>query len=221
MIPPDYMLYEAYGLNYRSYYEGGLKTARWIADTFQAHIDLTDSKILDWGCGPGRVVRHLPKLLPKTLVFGTDYNKVTILWCLEHFPDVRFQINDINPPLGYPPLFFDAIYGISIFTHLSRSNHNAWIKELCRRLKDFGLLLITTQGAAHTTKLTHREQEAFRKGEIVIREGIKEGHLTYSAFHPEQAMRNLFAGYFEVLSFTPGIQESWGIGQDTWLLQKN
>lgn len=215
-LPPDYMLYEAFGLRYRSYYEGGKQTARWLVDRLESYIELDKASILDWGCGPGRVIRHLPELLPEASFYGTDYNPRTISWCQEHIPGVQFSLNKVDPPLGYADESFHALYGISIFTHMSEDNHPAWIRELHRVLKPGGILLITTQGNAFAEKLIASESEQFQAGQIVIRQGTREGHLTYNAFHPEEYIKGLIAGYFDLKSHIPGKRESWGIGQDVW-----
>gem|GEM_PF-6179366 len=51
MLPPDYFLYETFGLSYTSYYEGGEETARWLIQYFKRYVSLENEKILDWGCG--------------------------------------------------------------------------------------------------------------------------------------------------------------------------
>jgi hypothetical protein len=47
--------------------------------------------ILDWGCGPGRIIRHLPALLPGSQITGSDYNAGTIAWCRVHLPGITFK----------------------------------------------------------------------------------------------------------------------------------
>ena len=129
-------------------------------------------------------------------------------------------MNSIEPPLDYPDNFFDAVYGLSVFTHLSQKNHYAWIKELHRILKPGGVLLITTQGGAFIGKLTAKEKEIFEQGEIVVRGKVKEGHRTYSAFHPETFMLNFFSKYWKHLKFVKGAVEDYGPEQDLWIVQK-
>lgn len=220
VLPPDYILYESFGLRYRSYYEGGYRTAQWLVRTWKPYIDLKNVNILDWGCGPARIVRHLPELLPTSTIYGTDYNEQTIKWCQKNIFDVDFSPNNIDPPLPYPDSSFDVVYGISIFTHLSERNHPAWIAELHRVLKPGGILLITTQGKAHSEKLIPHELDQFQAGRLVIRQGTMEGHLTYNAFQPEEYIRGLLPGYFDELDHIRGKSETWGISQDVWCLQR-
>ena len=220
-LPPEYTLYEAYRLDYANYFEDGRNTAQWVAKELSLHLPVGQKKILDWGCGPARVVRHMPELLQGAEIYGSDYNAKTIEWCKQNIPGVNFSVNSLAPPLSYQEKFFDAIYALSVFTHLSEENHFTWIKELYRILKPGGVLLITTQGNAFAGKLTSTEKETFNQGEIVVRGKVKEGHRTFSAFHPEKFMLTFFSDGWKLLKFEKGSVQDWGPQQDLWIVKKN
>lgn len=220
-LPPPYLVYESYQMDYAAYYQDGIDSAKEILLELSAFTAFNSLNILDWGCGPSRIVRHLPHLLNgSNQIYATDYNKETIQWCRENIPGVHFSTNAVTPPTEYADAFFDVVYGISIFTHLSKENHPKWLNELHRVLKPGGLLLITTQGAAFRNILTEREREQFDEGRVVERAGVKEGHRMFSAFQPETFMRALVAGKWTVLKFKEGSRQDWGMEQDTWILQK-
>src|SRR5688572_15341528 len=81
-LPPPYMVYESFQIDYRKYYQGGLEDAEWIVSLARPHCTLEKSKILDWGCGPARIIRHMSSILGESnTYFGTDYNAETIAWC--------------------------------------------------------------------------------------------------------------------------------------------
>lgn len=65
-LPPAYFIYETFNLNYFSFYLNSIETAKWLVSYFQKHAVIDGVKILDWGCGPGRVIRHLPALIPNS-----------------------------------------------------------------------------------------------------------------------------------------------------------
>lgn len=224
-LPPDYMIYESFRLNYDRYYEGGRKSAKFVLGHLQKFHEMTDAKILDWGCGPARIIRHLPALLAtrNCTFYGTDYNHRTIDWCTSNINGISFHKNGLLPPLSFESSFFDIIYGISIFTHLSGDAHEAWIMELADKLKTGGVLLITTQGKAYQNKLSPREKKLFQEGRLVVRANTKEGHRTYSAFHPENYMLDLLknTGSLKMESFVPGELISGSPSQDIWVLRKN
>src|SRR5688572_2170764 len=63
VFPPDYLMYESFQINYKNYFTEGKNAAHWIADHVKKHIALEGKKVLDWGCGPGRVIRHMPEVV--------------------------------------------------------------------------------------------------------------------------------------------------------------
>jgi SAM-dependent methyltransferase len=223
VFPPAYFLYETYQLDYGLYYSDGLATAGEIVDSIKKHLQPgTGIAILDWGCGPGRITRHLPGLLPPgSQVFGTDYNKKYIQWCTHNIPGISWTVNDINPPLPFGAESFDAVIGLSIFTHLAESNHPAWVKELHRITKPGGIIYLTTQGNAFRTKLTSEEIQLFDAGKLVMRKTRREGHRLYSTFHPVAYMQNLFSPFFEICELVEGSNlQPDEPAQDTWILAK-
>jgi len=222
ILPPVFFIYETYRLNYKWYYEDGKNTAKEIVTLFSKHNDLSkaNKKVLDWGCGPGRIIRHLPTLLPNAEIYGIDYNKDYIEWCIKNLKGINFSVNKIDPPLNFTDSFFDAIIGLSIFTHLSEKNHFEWINELHRITKFGGIMLITTQGKAYRSKLTATERELFDSNQLVTRRFLNEGNRLYSSFQPFGFMKELIAGKFEVIDYISGDIENNESVQDNWLLRK-
>jgi len=221
-LPPDYLIYESFQINYQKYYTESIDTAKWVANHFGKHIELKDKKILDWGCGPGRVIRHLPAVIGNGCeYFGTDYNAKSIDWCSTNLSGINFNKNSLNASLPYPNDFFDMVYGISIFTHLSEQLHHDWYRELCRILKPEGIMFLTTQGDNFKAKLTDSELIKYKTGELIIRGKVKEGHRTYSAFHPTNFMERLFhdVEILEHIETEPTKGEGW-LPQDIWIIKK-
>jgi ubiquinone/menaquinone biosynthesis C-methylase UbiE len=220
-LPPDYLIYESFQMNYNKYYSESIDSAKWLANHFSKYIELKGKKILDWGCGPGRIIRHLPSLISNSCEFyGTDYNIESIEWCNKNLPDIKFNYNTLNPDLPYPDNFFDIIYGISIFTHLSEKSHYNWYNELYRVLKYDGIMLLTTQGDNFKVKLTDPELKRYNNDELIVRDKAKEGHRTYSTFHPPAFIKNLFNNT-EILDHIEEKSENgkW-LPQDIWIIKK-
>jgi SAM-dependent methyltransferase len=221
-LPPDYLMYESFRINYAGYYNGGLDTARWLLGHFTKHIDLKDKRILDWGCGPGRIIRHLPALIGNGCeYFGTDYNAASIDWCSRYLPGITFSRNSLEAGLSFPDHFFDVVYGISVLTHLSEQLHHDWYKELYRVLKPNGILFFTTQGDNFKAKLTQQELRRYNRNELIVRGNTREGHRTYSAFHPAGFMARLFdhAEILEHIVTKPATEKS--LPQDIWIIKKS
>ena len=220
-LPPDYLMYESFQINYEKYLIGGKDVAQWIVNNLKKFNTSEKMSILDWGCGPGRVVRHMPELLGRgSKVFGTDYNAKSIAWCKSNLPDIDFNLNTLDPSLPYPDGTFDFIYGISIFTHLSEEMHNKWATELKRVLKKNGVLFLTTQGDNFKKIMSPAEVAQYDKGELVVRGNVIEGHRTYSAFHPDSFMRSLFKNDEVLEVIIQNAKEDKATPQDAWVVRK-
>lgn len=220
-LPPDYLIYESFHMDYDKYYNGGLKMAQWLTERFKKHTELKDKSILDWGCGPGRIIRHMPNIINNGCeFFGTDYNDKSIKWCSKNLPEIAFNKNELTASLPYNSNSMDVIYGISIFTHLSEQMHYDWFNELYRVLKPNGIMLLSMQGDNFKVKLSDAELSDYNQGKLVIRGNVKEGHRTYSAFHPKPFVENLFKES-EVLEHIIQTSDSkdW-VPQDIWIVQK-
>ena len=217
-MPPDYLILQ---LDYAKYYHGGRATAEWIKDKVGQYIEFENKRILEWGCGPGRIIRHLPALIgDQCHYYGTDYNPKSIEWCSQNLPQIEFNHNQLAAKLTYPNDYFDVIYGISIFTHLSEQLHFDWYAELCRVLKPGGILLLSTQGDNFKEKLTAKELEQYNHGNLVVRGQVKEGHRTYSAFHPPDFMQELFKNNIVVEHITEKPEPGRELHQDRWIVRK-
>ena len=220
VLPPPYFIYETFGLDYVQFYNASIETASWLISYFEKHKSLHDVDILDWGCGPGRIIRHMPSFLDKSCrCYGTDYNTKYVEWCSKNIPEVEFKPNNLEPPLPFEDSKFDVIYGISIFTHLSEKMHYAWFNELIRVLKPGGVLFLTLQGKVFKTKLSTDDSQKFDNGQIVVMSSSKEGHRTYGAFHPVSFVKEL-AGDNKVLEFVEGDIINGKPQQDIWIFQK-
>lgn len=221
LLPPDYLMFESYRLDYFKYYFGGKESAKSLMGDISQYIPLQNVSILDWGCGPARILRHLPDIVDEScILYGTDYNEKTIKWCSENIPKIHFSQNNLNPPLNYPSSNFEVVYGVSIFTHLSEEKHYNWFDELIRITKKDGVILLTTAGAIFKEIMTEKERKEFDEGKLVTRGKVVEGHRVYSAFQPPSFLRVLFRDKFEILEFTPGEKETWGLNQDRWILRR-
>jgi len=224
-LPSDYLIYESFQLDYHKYYLDSRETAVWVKRHIEKYNSLENKKILDWGCGPGRIIRHLPEVVGNNCAFfGTDYNNESIEWCRKHIPGVSFNLNGLEAKLPWPENTFDAIYGISIFTHLSEKMHFDWLKELVRILKPAsaggGILFFTTQGSNFRVKLSASEQNLFDKGQLIVRGNVKEGHRTFSAFQPQTFMLHLLKDVDILEHIEPESHNASIPAQDIWIVRK-
>lgn len=104
------------------------------------------AKVLDFGCGWGRMVRFFLKDLGPEGIVGADVDPVVVDLCRSLFPHGTFSVVPAVPPSSLPEGSFDVIYAYSVFSHLNEEIHLQWVREFSRLLKPRGLLLATTQG---------------------------------------------------------------------------
>jgi SAM-dependent methyltransferase len=220
-LPPAALAYDAYSAPHWSFYkQSGMETAAFLAGIIRQHLAANDAlKILEWGCGPARVIRHLSAAVDAAAeIYGSDYNQATIAWCREHIPGVTFVPNGLEPPLPFNADQFDFIYSISVFTHLSESVAHQWVAELARVVRPGGFLVVTTNGDSMQKSMLGIELQAYRASGLVIRGDFTEGKRCFSAIHsPAYARKELFRN-LEVVQHVPGGFPH--TGQDYWLLRK-
>ncbi len=217
-FPPPYMLYESFGkLDFRAWDEGGRESARAIADLIAAHIPLDHARICEWGCGPARLLRHMPEFTgPGAELHGTDCNAQTIDWCARTFPGIEFRVNGLLPPLPFGEGCFDVLYGISVLTHLSEEAQKLWVRECLRVLRPGGVCLLTVHGDAVTDRLVGAERAAYETRGCVVRSGAPEGKRTFTAYDSPDYMRSVLFRDRDIAAFIPGT----GGEQDMWIVRK-
>jgi len=174
--------------------------------------------ILDFGCGCGRVTRHLASTASE--VHGSDFNPALVAWCRRKLRFASFAINDLAPPLPYADAQFGLVYALSVFTHLPASLQRPWMDELRRVTRPGGHLLLTTHGTEYLRELSDEQRRQFAAGELVVRHGDRPGSNACGAYHPETYMREQLATGFSVVEFVPkgATGNPW---QDRWLLRKH
>jgi SAM-dependent methyltransferase len=220
-LPPDYLIFESFQLNYKKYYSESMETSEWIVDSVKPYMSLKNINVLDWGCGPGRVIRHMYESLDKNCkLYGTDYNLKSINWCQRNLKNIFFNHNGIESNLPFNDNYFHLIYGISIFTHLSEEKHYEWFDELLRVLSPQGIMFFTTQGDNFRVKLSENEKVKYDNGELVVRGNVKEGHRTFSAFQPKQFMLDLFKDVTIESHLIRKPNKGKSLPQDVWIIRK-
>jgi SAM-dependent methyltransferase len=221
-LPPDRLLHETYRLDYAAYAGDGRDTANELLDRCRSHLPDVPWDILEWGCGVGRITRHLPGLPEVRSVTGADINADMIRWNRENLPGIDFRQIGQEPPTPFPTGAFHLIIGISVLTHVPGDGQSAWLDELHRILHPDGVLLLTTQGKAFKRKLTTAEQRMLERDGVLTRDYPVRGHRMMSTFHDPAHFRLTLSQRFGVVAFRDGDSDPQAAGgQDLWLLRKS
>lgn len=221
-VPPPALAFDAYHhVRWREYHDSGMAHARLVADLVRQHVAGNPLRICEWGCGPGRVIRHLRTALGDRGVelFAADANAASIAWCREHLPDIDFRPNQQDPPLPFQAEAFDVLYAISVFTHLSARSHEQWMAEIFRVLRPGGVVLFTTHGDACADRLLPGELKRYRAGELVVRGQVREGSKCFVAYHPPNYVREKLLADAQVLVHLPS-PAAYQMSQDVWVATK-
>lgn len=127
-------------------------------------------RVLDFGCGSGRTLRHFLAEAEAAEVWGADIDARSIEWIQEALcPPVHAWRCAAGPPLGLEPNSFDLIWAISVFTHLPPDASALWLLELHRLLKPGGLLIATYHGRWNSEFIAEEPWDEDRVGINVLR----------------------------------------------------
>lgn len=121
------------------------------------------SSILDWGCGTGRWIRHLRKVLPEVSIHGCDVLEESVETCRQSIPTCCFSTIPTLPPTNFSDAQFDFIYSYGVFTHLTERAHEAWLEELGRLLAPGGMMLHTIKAYEFLKRANTFSPEAIQK----------------------------------------------------------
>ncbi len=182
-------------------------------------------RILDFGCGCGRIIRALRTLLPHADLSGTDIDPEAIEWLRRHYGRIAsFDLAPHSPPLPYSDGRFDLVLGLSVFTHLPEDMQFAWLHELDRIAAPGALLLLTTHGEKHwgafpPELLEVMKTKGFYYGDFGFNYGrsISLPDFYQTSYHGHEYLRREWGRTFDVVAI-----ETLRIGghQDAVLLRK-
>ena len=105
------------------------------------------TRVLDFGCGWGRMLRFFLNRVDSQNLYGVDVRDESVAMARQLNPFARFIRVEALPPTPFADGFFDLVVAYSVFSHLSEAVSRDWISELARVMKPGGLAIVTTQGS--------------------------------------------------------------------------
>lgn len=215
---------------------GGLDSADTIADALaDCGIDVASvERALDFGGSSGRVVRVLQAAFPSVEWHSCDPNAEAIAWADEHLPGIDFRVSPQDPPLPYPDAYFDIVYAVSVWSHLSAAGAQRWFDEMYRILRPGGMLVPTVQswqtldhlaarGLWHLRDVWEAISDLMRDGHHFRHifgdggdHGVKSDDWGFAALSPEWLLAHLTPAW-QVLLWRPGGLEG---NQDVVVLRR-
>ena len=177
---------------------------------------------LDFGCGCGRLARWWAGVQGPAL-YGCDYDRKLVEWCLRNLPFMHAAVNDLEPPLRYEAEQFDLVYALSVFTHMSEPLQHRWLAELGRVLRPGGLLFFTVSGDEYADRLSGEDRARYDSAELVTHFTEVEGSNLCAAYHPPGYVKAHMLSGLELLEMVPGAPfpaPTTAISQDGYLARK-
>jgi SAM-dependent methyltransferase len=118
-------------------------------------LGLPEAKVLDFGCGWGRLLRLLARDVDLNALFGCDPYPGILGVCEQtRVPGRLAPIAYISESLPFAERF-DLVYAFSVFTHLSEKTHLACLRAIHGGLVEGGLLVATIRPPAYVEHRMH------------------------------------------------------------------
>jgi SAM-dependent methyltransferase len=162
------------------------------------------SRWLDFGCGSGRIARHLADFEPIRDLWGVDIDAEAVAWASRHLRG-RYHLIPRRPPVDFDPSFFDVVYVGSVFTHLNEEDQSVWLKELHRFLRPGGLLIASTHGPDLTYSrpdLTQDQHVDLQKRGFLFAPSQTGYFNDDGAFHSRDYLRETWGRLYGLLFFS-------------------
>jgi SAM-dependent methyltransferase len=123
---------------------------------FREHssVPLEAARVLDFGCGWGRLTRFLTRDVEPGDLYGCDPVEGILDVCRRNGVPATLARSEFLPERVPFDVEFDLAFSFSVFTHLSERSHEACLRALHGSLKPGAILVVTVRPPAY---LAHSE----------------------------------------------------------------
>lgn len=176
-----------------------------------------DKRILDFGCGVGRLMRHFVEEARGCEFWGCDIYHPSIEWVQRHLvPPFQAVATNESPPLPFTHNYFDLVMALSVFTHLTES-WEAWLTELRRIMKPGAIALLTFHHKIAYEYSFHKPFEEEKVGMEVFYKDAGWDSGGPAVFHSDWWVRQNWGRIMPVERIIAGGMDNW---QSIALLRK-
>jgi SAM-dependent methyltransferase len=164
------------------------------------------ARLLDYGCGYGRVLRAIVQHVPPPHIDVFDVDPAAVRFCSEEFGVTGLAFGRPWDFASIPFQRYDCVWAGSVFTHLSAEFTRETLTQLCGLLAPGGVLVFTTHGE----EAIRRAESGFFEPRVTALSGRVRREYEASGF--------CFAPYedadFAILPFTFERRAEFGM---TWM----
>jgi SAM-dependent methyltransferase len=218
--PPPELIHRVYPVDEWSdplalYEQMGAETKGALLDLLPDDWSFQGKRVLDFGCGAGRTLRHFLTEAESAEFWGADVDAASIRWLTESLaPPLHAWRSAHGPPTGLKPGSFDLIWAISVFTHLPQVTSMQWLLELHRLLRPGGLLIATYYGRWNSEFLAGEPWDDDKVGVNVLQHTRPWDEGGPVALMSDWWVRAHWGRAFEILDSKPQFHNF------TWLLMR-
>ncbi|MGN6558092.1 MAG: class I SAM-dependent methyltransferase [Solirubrobacterales bacterium] len=173
-------------------------------------------RVLDFGCGAGKLLRHFLPEAERCEFIGCDIDEPSIEWLREHFsPPLNVFTCEEEPGLPLPDEHVDLALAMSVFTHLT-DHWAGWLLELHRVLRPGGRFVCTFLGEGMSESIAGEAWDPDRIGMNVLRPWQSWAEGGPSVQHSEWWLRAHWGRAFEFEQ----VEDGPGAGHGLLVLRK-
>lgn len=181
----------------KSFDQMGSEIRRMVLDLQGPDWFTEDKRVLDFGCGAGKLLRHFLEEAERTEFIGCDIHEPSIEWLRENFsPPLNLFVCEETPGLPLPDEHVDLALAMSVFTHLT-DHWAGWLLEIHRVLKPGGRFVCTFLGEGMSDSIAGEEWQPDRIGLNVLRPWQSWSQGGPSVQHSEWWLRAHWGRAFE------------------------
>ena len=222
-FPPPSLMHQTSGLSVDSDFasHGAVILRSLAACSCEPLCDYRD--VLDFGVGVGRLARMFKGFEGRYA--GVDIDRLNVDWVKKSLPWVAAHKTEPRQPLPFPDATFDAVFSISVFTHMNEADHLFYLGELRRVTAPGAHLFLTVCGERslqraeddiRVLQLLTLSSGALDAAHAALHGGSgfffvrQEGHLTSSAYEygitliSEVYIKQRWSRYFDVETVAVG-----------------
>lgn len=177
----------------------------------QLDVPLAQARVLDYGCGWGRLTRFFARDVAPGSLYGCDPVEEILDVCRRtRVPAVLARSEYLPERLPFE-VSFDLVYAFSVFTHLSEAAHRRCLAAIRDSLRPGGLLVLTVRPPAYleTSELMRPLLSASGKDPATA---LEESGFLFAP-HPADPGHPQYQGeemtYGEAVISLPYIREHW------------
>jgi SAM-dependent methyltransferase len=192
-------------------------TVVWVGESgvvglLPAGWSFENKRVLDFGCGIGRTLRHFVSEAESADIWGADIDAPSIEWLKANLsPPLHVWRCAPAPPLGLEPGTFDLAWAISVFTHLTGESL-PWLLELHRMLKPGGLLIATYMGRWNAEYAGGEPWDEDEVGMSIVQQDRGWDAGGPSVLMSDWWVRAHWGRAFEILEIAPQVHgQSWAL----------